>query len=93
MRRALPGKVKLGQKEKSLLLIDEVFGYLDDANLLVAQHFLLEMMKQFKASGKSLYVVILTHLDPGLFKSYRFKSFHVSYIGSPENSSGKGRLQ
>jgi len=75
-------RAKLGKRNKSLLIIDEVFDYLDDANLVVAQYYLLEMMNQFKQDGKSLYVIILTHLDPRLFKSYRFKSFHTSYIDS-----------
>ena len=73
-------RAKLGEKEKSRLIVDEVFDYLDDANLLVAQHFLLELMKQFKDAGKSIYVVVLTHLDPSQFKRFRFKKFHTSYI-------------
>uniref|UniRef100_UPI00359C251F hypothetical protein n=1 Tax=Collinsella aerofaciens TaxID=74426 RepID=UPI00359C251F len=85
-------RARFGEKKNALLLIDEVFDYLDDANLLVAQHFLLEMMKQFKNSGKNLYVIILTHLDPGLFKSFRFKSFHTSYIPNSGGDSVKGCL-
>ena len=85
-------RIGLGDKEKSLLIIDEVFDYLDDANLLVAQHFLLEMMSQFKKDGKSLYVVILTHLDPSLFKSFRFKQLHVSYIEATEGPVKPGLL-
>lgn len=85
-------RTKFGEKENALLLIDEVFDYLDDANLIVAQHFLLEMMKQFKNSGKNLYVIILTHLDPGLFKSFRFKSFHTSYIPNSGGDSVNGCL-
>lgn len=46
-------RAKLGEKEKSLLIIDEVFDYLDDANLLVAQHFLLELMKQFEDAERA----------------------------------------
>ncbi len=83
---------KLGDKENSLLIVDEVFDYLDDANLLVAQHFLLEMMSRFKKGCKSLYVVILTHLDPSLFKSFRFKDLHVSYIEAAEGSAKPGPL-
>lgn len=86
-------RVRLGEKESSLLLIDEVFDYLDDANLLVAQHLLLEMMRQFRDSGKRLYVVILTHLDPGLFKSFRFRHFHTSYISSSDDEIKRGCLQ
>lgn len=85
-------RARFGEKDNALLLIDEVFDYLDDANLLVAQHFLLEMMKQFKNSGKNLYVIILTHLDPGLFKSFRFKSYHTSYIPNSGSDSVKGCL-
>ena len=85
-------RARFGEKENALLIIDEVFDYLDDANLLVAQHFLLEMMKQFKNSGKNLYVIILTHLDPGLFKSFRFKSFQTSYIPNSGGDSVNGRL-
>lgn len=85
-------RARFGGKENALLLMDEVFDYLDDANLLVAQHFLLEMMRQFKNSGKNLYVIILTHLDPGLFKSFCFKSFHASYIPNSGGDSVKGCL-
>lgn len=85
-------RAKLGEKEKSRLIVDEVFDYLDDANLLVAQHFLLELMKQFKDAGKSIYVVVLTHLDPSQFKSFRFKKFHTSYISPVENGAEKGCL-
>ena len=85
-------RAKLGEKEKPLLIIDGVFDYLDDANLLVAQRFLWELMKQFKDAGKSIYVVILTHLDPSQFKSFRFKKFHTSYISSVENGAEKGCL-
>ena len=85
-------RARFGEKENALLVIDEVFDYLDDANLLVAQHFLLEMMKQFKNSSKNLYVIILTHLDPGLFKSFRFKNFHTSYIPNSGGALANGCL-
>ena len=83
-------RAKLGEKEKPLLIIDGVFDYLDDANLLVAQRFLWELTKQFKDAGKSIYVVILTHLDLSQFKSFRFKKFHTSYISPVENGAEKG---
>lgn len=60
--------------------------------MLVAQHFLLELMKQFKDAGKSIYVVILTRLDPSRLKSFRFKKFHTSYISPVENGAEKGCL-
>ena len=70
------------ERESCLLVIDEVFDYLDDANLAVAQYYLSEMMKQFKASRRNLYLLILTHLDPDFMGSYRFKTKHKSYFGT-----------
>lgn len=68
-------------KDNAILLIDEVFDYLDDGNLLVAQYYLLEMMREFKSQGKNLYPVICTHIDPSTMSSYRFKTKHVFYFG------------
>lgn len=73
--------------DHSLLVIDEVFDYLDDANLVIAQYYLLEMIEQFKGLDKSLYIVLLTHLDPALLASYRFKVKHVSFFGRDGSSA------
>lgn len=67
--------------QRCLLVIDEVFDYLDDGNLLVVQHFLLKLINEFKEQGRFLYIVILTHMDPRLMESYRFKVKHISYFG------------
>ena len=75
---------------RSLLIIDEVFDYLDDGNLLIAQHFLLEMIERSKREGRELYVLMLTHLDPNLMESYRFKTNHVSYFTSVQKGTLKG---
>lgn len=76
-------------KSPSILFIDEVFDYLDDANLLVAQYYLLQMMEQYKEQGKELYVILLTHMDPHLMESYRFKAKHVSYFAGESSGSVK----
>lgn len=68
-------------KDNAILLIDEIFDYLDDGNLLVAQYYLLEVMREFKSQGKNLYPVICTHIDPSTMSSYRFKIKHVFYFG------------
>lgn len=81
----IQARLKLGKKNRAILIIDEVFDYLDDANLIVAQYFLKKMMDDFRKEGKSLYVIILTHIDPIYFKSYRFKDFHRSYIDAEEH--------
>lgn len=84
------GKLK---KDTSILLIDEVFDYLDDANLLIAQYYLLQMMEQYKAEGKALYVILLTHMDPHLMQSYRFKVKHVSYFSHESVGSVAGYMK
>ena len=86
------GKGKAGREREVPSDHREVFDYLDDANLLVAQRFLFQLMKQFQDAGKSIYVVILTHLDPSRFISFRFKKFHTSYISPVENGAEKGCL-
>ena len=83
----IQARLKLGRKDRAILIIDEVFDYLDDANLIVAQYFLKKMMDDFREEGKSLYAIILTHIDPVYFKSYRFKDFHRSYIDAEEHGN------
>lgn len=53
----------------SLLIIDEIFDYLDDANMIAAQYYLSHFIKNIE---QDVYVVILTHVDPANFRSYVF---------------------
>ena len=59
-------------KPLSILVIDEVFDYLDECNLLFAQYFVREYVAHFKSSGRELFPLILTHLDPRLFSHSGF---------------------
>lgn len=72
-------------KPNIIVLIDEVFDYLDDANLLIAQYFILNMIDDCKNKGKHLFPIILTHLHPELMKSYTFKIKHVSIFSRQQN--------
>lgn len=67
-------------KAKNILIIDEIFDYLDDANLIATQYFITKFIKQFKAAGKELYPIILTHLDPMFFNTYSFSTKNVIYL-------------
>ena len=64
------------------LLIDEIFDYLDDANVLAAQYYLTHLIKYAKEINSTLIVGIFTHLDPKYFRSYTFgkKMLNVSYL-------------
>lgn len=69
-------KAGLDVSKNSLVIIDEIFDYLDDANLMAAQFYLMELMKEFK---NSVYLVILTHLSPEYFRNYVFNSRRVKF--------------
>lgn len=75
-------KASLKPKKAYLLLIDEVFDYLDDANVLAAQYYLTHLINYAEKVGSRLFVGIFTHLDPKYFRSYTFgkKMLKVSYL-------------
>lgn len=53
---------------RAILIIDEVFDYLDECNLLVAQFYASKFVEQFKSSGAEIFPLFLTHLNPDVFK-------------------------
>ena len=75
-------KAGLRPNKSYFLLIDEVFDYLDDANVLAAQYYLTHLIKHAKEINSTLIVGIFTHLDPKYFRSYTFgkKLLKVSYL-------------
>ncbi|MBL1231559.1 MAG: hypothetical protein COA31_002460 [Flavobacteriales bacterium] len=68
------------KKSANILIIDEVFDYLDDANLTAAQYYITTLIKDFVAVGKQLYPLILTHLNPNYFKNFAFSNQKVYYL-------------
>lgn len=67
-------------KKRSILIIDEVFDYLDDANLIAVQYYITQLIAKFKDEGKMFYPIILTHLDPAYFRNYTFSDQKVFYL-------------
>lgn len=68
-------------KENNILIIDEVFDYLDDANLMAAQFYITGLIKQLKGEGKNLFPIILSHLNPDYYNQhYSFKDLKVYYL-------------
>jgi energy-coupling factor transporter ATP-binding protein EcfA2 len=76
-------KQKLRNKA-NILIIDEVFDYLDDANLIVAQYYITIFIDEFKNNDKRIYPLILTHLNPYYFKNYAFNDQKVYYLTKSE---------
>ena len=74
------------KKEKAILLIDEIFDYLDGSNLLVAQYYLSKFIEDCKTNHKLIYPLIFTHLDPEVFNNYYFKKKKTHYLVSVPNN-------
>lgn len=68
------------KKDANILIIDEVFDYLDDANLIAAQYYITTFIKDYKEEGKRLYPIILTHLNPNYFNNFAFNDQKVYYL-------------
>lgn len=79
-------KAKLQLGKKYFLLIDEVFDYLDDANILAAQYYLTDLLRYAKDNQIELILGLFTHLDPQYFRSYSFnkKILNVCYLKDVE---------
>ncbi|MFA9378272.1 MAG: AAA family ATPase [Lachnotalea sp.] len=76
-------KFEIGfKKQIGILIIDEVFDYLDGSNMLVVQYYLSELINKCKSVGKVLFPIIFTHLDPEVFSNYYFRKKKVHYISS-----------
>ncbi|QHI39245.1 hypothetical protein IMCC3317_46500 [Kordia antarctica] len=68
------------KKGANILIIDEVFDYLDDANLTAAQYYITQFIKEYKLANKRIYPLILTHLNPNYFKNFTFSNQKVYYL-------------
>lgn len=53
---------------RAILIIDEVFDYLDECNLLAAQFYASRFVERFKSNGAEIFPLFLTHLNPEVFK-------------------------
>lgn len=73
---------KYFSKEVGILIIDEVFDYLDGSNMLAIQYYLTELIKNCKKNNKVLFPIIFTHLDPAVFSNYYFSKKKIHYISS-----------
>ena len=79
------------QGQHCMLVVDEIFDYLDDANLVAFQYFLTDLISMFKAQKRELFPVLLTHLDPALFHHFCFNGHKLRVQYLDVGSSGKSR--
>lgn len=80
------------RKDKAILIIDEIFDYLDDANLIATQYFLVKFIEQYKREGKELFPIILTHLDPAFFNTYSFSTKNIVYLDRVSGITNKYKI-
>lgn len=75
----LRAKMKL-RGSNAILLIDEIFDYLDEANMVACQYYLSNLISAMKADGKQIFPIVLTHLDPNYFRNFTFARQKVCYL-------------
>lgn len=68
-----------------ILVLDEVFDYLDGCNMLAVQYYLSQTIKRCNDNGKVLFPLLFTHLDPEVFGNYYFKKKKVHYLSCAGN--------
>lgn len=74
-------RVSGSQTERDcIIIIDEVFDYLDDANLVAVQYYISNLIQAKKAASGRVYPLILTHLNPLYFKNFTFKDQKVYFL-------------
>lgn len=64
----------------AILVIDEVFDYLDDANLVAVQYYITKLIKKIREKQRSVYPLILTHLNPYYFKNFAFADQKIYFL-------------
>lgn len=68
--------------ENCILIIDEFFDYLDDANVVAFQYYVSTLIEKFKKRKQIIFPILLTHLDPNYLKHFCFndKKMNVCYL-------------
>lgn len=70
--------------DNCILIIDEFFDYLDDANVVAFQYYVSTLIESFKKEKRLIFPILLTHLDPSYLKHFCFndKKLNVCYLSS-----------
>ncbi|MTT53928.1 hypothetical protein F1529_15685 [Alcanivorax sp. VBW004] len=80
-----------GSKKPLILVIDEVFDYLDDANLVAFQYYVTSIIESYKDQNQEIYPIILTHLDPGIFFDFCFNKHKIQINHLLAKPTGKSQ--
>lgn len=63
-----------------ILVIDEFFDYLDDANVVAFQYYISTLIDSFKKSKRIIFPILLTHLDPNYLKHFCFNDSRLNVV-------------
>ena len=77
-------KSEIKEGSKLILIIDEVFDYLDPVNMTIIQYYFSQMVEEFK-SKCTLYPIIMTHLSPEYFYNYTFSTKRMNIVYLQKN--------
>lgn len=66
---------------KLILIIDEVFDYLDPVNMTIVQYYFSQLVEEYRQKC-ILYPIIMTHLSPDYFNNYTFspRRMNIGYL-------------
>lgn len=70
------------KKQDCILIIDEIFDYMDDANLITFQYYISTFIDEMKRQKRRIFPILLTHLDPLFFNHFCFNDtkIKVNYL-------------
>lgn len=70
------------KKNDCILVIDEIFDYMDDANLITFQYYISTFIDEMKRKKRRIFPILLTHLDPLFFNHFCFNDtkIKVNYL-------------
>jgi len=70
------------KKKDCILVIDEIFDYMDDANLITFQYYISTFIDEMKRQKRRIFPILLTHLDPLFFNHFCFNDtkIKVNYL-------------
>jgi hypothetical protein len=70
------------KKNDCILVIDEIFDYMDDANLITFQYYVSNFINEMKRKKRRIFPILLTHLDPLFFNHFCFNDtkINVNYL-------------
>ena len=82
------------KKNNCILIIDEIFDYLDDANLVAFQYFITDFIEKMTKNDRNIFPILMTHLDPLVFNQFCFNKhkIKVHYLQSVENKTSPNLL-